>query len=224
MATVTAMRKDKVDGGDERGALRRAVSDAQRTKAAVDRQLSTIASAREHVREATENLVAARIGVDAAQKGHAHHIAVALSSGSAPSSTGLIRAARATERDCEDECEAAKSAVTALETELADLQADMQIASKAVDRALAETLRPLAVHLLEEVHAHRARFLASQAALTVLGRLWNPWDELAKQIDRTSSYNDPEGRVASAVGKEWESALKALRTDPDAPLPDTSRS
>jgi hypothetical protein len=97
-------------------------------------------------------------------------LATAISSGGA-SSARAARQARAAETEAGDDVETARNALAQLTTDLAEVETDMQVASKAVDRVLAETLRPVALRLLEEVRGRRARFLTAQAALCTLGRL-----------------------------------------------------
>jgi hypothetical protein len=68
-------------------------------------------------------------------------------------------------------------------------------------------LKPVALRLLDEVHTHHVRFLTTQAALSALGRSWNSWDELVKQIDRAGSASEADVRVSVASRKEWEFAI-----------------
>jgi hypothetical protein len=105
--------------------------------------------------------------------------------------------------------------------DLTDAEADAAVAARAVDRALAETLGPVARRLLEEVRERHARFLMTQAALSAVGSLCgDPWSETRKEIDRAGLFTDALARLSSATEKEWLDAIKALRENADAPLPE----
>jgi hypothetical protein len=216
--TVAAVALRKT--ADERAELRRAVAGCASARAAIDRQREAIERAREHVAEAAGDHAAAVTALNAAQRDHAERIATAITGGASPTATGLIRAARAHERDAEDELAAARAALTKLEADLADFEAGTAAAGKAVDAALAEMMEPIAWRLVEEVRERRRRFLALQAALCSLGSLFVSWSELRKQIDRTAMFGDADDvRVSRAAAKEWQAALAALRLDADAEVP-----
>jgi hypothetical protein len=215
--SVTALASKKAD---ERAALRHAVVAAAKAQAAVVAHCDAIEKARELVAEAEGKLRVAAKAVEAARQDSAQQIAAALvGGGGSPANKPGVRAARVAEQFCEDDVEAAKGAVATLAADLADLESDATRAAGVIDTALAEALRPLASRLLEDVRGHRLRFLRSQAALRMLGRLWNSWDDIVKEIDRTSSINDADMRLAIVVEQEWQAALAALKVDADAPLP-----
>jgi hypothetical protein len=218
MATVTAIRKDE---GNERGALRHAVSAAAKARAAVAAHHAAIERAQEHVAEAVGNVAAASAAVNTARQDHAKQIASVITGGGSPTATGLIRAARAHERDAEDELAALKEALGSLQADLADLETDVSVAGRAVDAALAEMLKPVATRLLEEARAHHLRFLTTREALNVVGRSFNPWDggELTKQIDRVGTFSEADVRVSIATRQQWLDAIEALKMDAGAPLP-----
>jgi predicted nucleic acid-binding Zn-ribbon protein len=161
MATVTAIRKAE---GDERAELKRAVADAHKARGAVDRQREAIERGKQLVQEAQAKLAAARVNVTTAREGHAKHIAIAIAGGSSPSSTGAIRAARAVEQSCEDDIEAAQSAVASLESDLVDMETDASAAGRAVDTAVAATLKSVVARLLEDARACHLRFLTMREA------------------------------------------------------------
>jgi hypothetical protein len=133
-------------------------------------------------------------------------LATTISTGGS-SSARAIKQARVGEVETADDLETAKIALATLKVDLEDLEAAAARADKAVDAALAETLKPVALRLLDEVHTHHVRFLTTQAALSALGRSWNSWDELVKQIDRAGSASEADVRVSVASRKEWEFAI-----------------
>jgi hypothetical protein len=218
MSVASLARKD--ERPDERAELRRAIAAAQKARAAVDKHHDAVERAEGVVAEAVGTLAAASAAVNTARQDHAQHIATAITGGSSPTSTGLIRAARAHERDAEDDHVAAKEALRSLQADLADLESDAAVAGRAVDAALATMMLPVAHRLLEEVRTHHVRWLAAQAAVTALGGLWDSWTEIHKRIDSTSSRSDADARFSIAARAEWETALKALRENADAPLPE----
>jgi chromosome segregation ATPase len=222
MAIVTALAK-KTDSGDERAELKRAVADAHKARAAVDRQREAIERGKQLVQEAQAKLAAAGGAVVAAREKHAQHIAAAIAGGSSsPASTpGAIRAARAVERDCEDDIEAAKTAAASLESDLVDMETDASAAGRAVDTAVAATLKPVVARLLDEARACHLRFLMMREALNAMGRTFNPWDggDLTKLIDRVGTASEADVRVSIAVRKEWDAAIAALGVDASTELP-----
>jgi chromosome segregation ATPase len=214
--SVTAPAPKK---SDERAALRSAVADLAKAKAAVIEHRAAIERAEEMVAMSKARHAAATAAVATAREQDAKALAAAISTGGS-SSARAARQARAAETEAGDDVEMARNALAQLTTDLAEVETDMQVASKAVDRVLAETLRPVALRLLEEVRGHRARFLMAQAALCTLGRLWNSWDDLVKEIGRTAGSSDADAQMSIASEREWEAALKAMRENADAALPD----
>jgi hypothetical protein len=218
MATAAvALRKD--ERIDERAELRRAIAAAQKARAAVDKQHDAIERAKELVAESVGALAAASTAVSTARQDHAQHIASVITGGGSPTSTGLIRAACAHERDAQDDLAASKDALSSLEADLADLESDAAVASRAVGRALATTLEPLCRRLAAETRAQYARFLATQAALSAVASLFDPWSPVAKEAGLAGLFSDALASQSSAVRKQWESAIKALRESADAVLP-----
>jgi hypothetical protein len=214
--SVTPLKKEKTD---DRAELRRAVADCVAARAAVDKHREAIERAREHVTEAAGNAAAADTALNAAQRDHAQRIATAIADGSSPTATGLIRAARAHERDAEDELAAAKDALARLEADLADLEVDAAAGGRAVDDALRDALEPMLRALIEATRAHHASYLRAQVAMTVVAGLRDPWDPLRKEAGFIGLGSAADGRTMDASRREWESALAALRLDADAPLP-----
>jgi hypothetical protein len=212
--SVTALKKV-----DERAELRRAVADAQQARAAVAVQHAAIERGKQLVQEAEANLAAARTNVATAREGHAQHIAKTIAGGGSPTSTGLIRAARATERDAEDDVEATKSALLKLEADLVLVETDAAVAAKSITRALTSTLEPLARRLIEEARAAHAHYLELQAAAVEVAGLWDSWHELRTEAGRVGLMSDADSRVSNASAAKWKSAIEAMRTDPDASLP-----
>lgn len=213
MATA-AIRK--VDGGDE---LRRAVSDAQRVKLAIDEARPSIERAEQQIRDAEQRLVAATAVIEKERKHLADQMADAAAAGRQAPATGAMRAARLAAADAEDSLAAAKDALRSLRTGLSDLEIDAATADRVVDRVLAETLRPVALQLLQEVHDLTAHRFRKQAALSVLGKLLDGSDTLARAINRTAGINDDYARVAIATEQEWRAAVELLKKDPSAKLP-----
>jgi hypothetical protein len=215
--SVTALKKI-----DERAELRRAVTDAQEARAAVDRQRVSIERGTELVAEAVANLAAASAAVNTARETHAQHIASAITGGGSPTTTGLIPAARAHERDAEDELEALKSALSSLQAGLADMESDAAVAGRAVDAALAQALMPVARDLLVRTRDHYLKFMATDEALHAVTAVFNHWDggtEIAQQANRAGSLTDADARTLGATKQQWKAALEALKRDADAPLP-----
>jgi hypothetical protein len=214
--TVTALKKEKVD---ERAALRAAVAEAQEARAAVAKQCDAIESARGHVAEAAGDHAAAVAAVDTAQRDHAERVATAIAGGASPTATGLIRAARAHERDAQDDLAASKDALRSLEADLHDLESDLHVAGKTVDKVLAATLEPLCRNLIAETRAQYARFLATQAALSAVSSLFDPWSPVAKEAGLAGLFSDTLASQSSAVRKQWQAALAAMHFDASIDLP-----
>jgi hypothetical protein len=216
MSVVALAKKD-----DPRASLRSAITDAQKARTAVDRQHAAIERGRLLVREAQARVTAAGIAVGEARQERAQRAVDALATGGAPTSTSLVRIAQDHERDAGDDLSAAKEALVRLESDLVLMTANEAVARKTVECELATVLEPTLRALIEAARAHRAKFLATQAAANELARLWNPWDEISKETDRLSSFNiEANARVSDASAAKWRAAIEALRTDPDASLPD----
>jgi hypothetical protein len=219
MATAAvALRKD--ERPDERAELRRAIAAAKKARAAVDKQHDAIERAKELVAEAVGTLAAASAAVNTARQDHAQHIASVITGGGSPTSTGLIRAACAHERDAQDDLAASKAALSSLQADLADLESDAAVASRAVGRALATTLEPLCRRLVAETRAQYARFLETQAALSAVSALFDPWSPVATEAGLAGLFSDALASQSSAVREQWKAALSALRSDPGHCLPE----
>jgi hypothetical protein len=214
--TATALKKI-----DERAALRVAIENASSTKAALAKAQASLEAATEHVARAEARLRTASAAVAQTREEHIGRVARALGDGREPPTAATsVQASRDAEIEARDEKDAAKAAVEQIAAGIADLETDMRVASKAVDKVLAETLEPTLRRLIAEARAHRARFLQAQAALTVVSGLWSPWDEIRKEADRVGVFNpDADARVADPARRAWETALKALRESADAELP-----
>jgi hypothetical protein len=176
---------------------------------------------REHVAEAVANHTAAVAALSTAQQDHAAHVASAITGGSSPTATGLIRAARAHERDAEDELAAAKNALSSLEGDLVLAEADAAVAGKAVDRALAETLEPTLRRLMDEARAHRDSYLRAQVAMVQVAGLFDPWHPLSKESSFVGLGSNADTHLMDESRAKWEDALKTLRENADAELPAT---
>jgi hypothetical protein len=218
MATAAvALRKD--ERPDERAELRRAIAAAQKARAAVDKQHDAIERAKELVAEAVGALAAASTAVSTARQDHAQHIASVITGGGSPTSTGLIRAACAHERDAQDDLAASKDALSSLEADLADLESDVTVAGRTVGKALAEAMRRVTGSLIAEVRERHLSFLRARAALSAVASLFDPWSEIAKEAGLAGLYGDALGQRANETGAKWQAALKALRENADAELP-----
>jgi hypothetical protein len=217
--SVTAIRK--ADGGDELAGLRRAVSDAQREKLAIDKAHASAERAEQQIRDAEQRLVAATALIEKERKRLADQMEDAATAGRQATAPGAMRAARLAAADAEDTLAAAKEALRSIQADLANMQTNAAAANRAVDAAVAETLKPVAIRLLSEARAHHLRFLTTSEALYVVGLLFNKLDgdEAIKQIDRVGSFSDEDMRVAAGVRQQWATAIGLLKTDPGTALP-----
>jgi hypothetical protein len=216
MSIAALVKKD--ERADPRAEVRRAIADAQRARAAVDRQHDAIERAANLAMVNRGKLTAATKAVATARAEDIRQLAQSIAGGGT-TSPRQAPAAEAAAREAQADVEAARAAHEQLEGELKDVELAAARAGKAVDAALAAMLEPLARRMLEAACSHRLRFLTAQAALSVLGRLWDPWTEISKTIDRTAGSSDADTRVSIATRQQWVTAVEALKMDADAKLP-----
>ena len=218
MATAAVLRKD--DGiADPRGALREAIAGAREARASVVQYRDAVERAENLVMENRRKLETATRAVATARNDDVVRLAEAIADGG----TVSVKKARAAEddaRDISDTFEAARKAVTKLKANLKEAEDAVGYTDRAVDRALAILLEPVARSLLERVHDLTARRARAQASVTALGSLWDPGTEISRRIDSTSATSDTYRHEMVAGRKEMQDALEALKRDPDAKLPD----
>jgi hypothetical protein len=204
---------------DERAALRSAVADAQEARAAVVKAQNAIERAEQLVAENQTKLASATKAVADAQSEDATRLASVLAAGGTSLTARAARQARTDEAEAVDDVEAARSALASLREALVETERDAAAAGRAVDDALRGLMEPIVRALIAEARAHRDSFLRAQVAMTVVAGLRDAWDPLRKEASFVGLASDADGRVMDASRQKWEAALKALRKNADAPLP-----
>ena len=219
MSVALARKPD--ERSDPRAALREAIAAAASAREEVVAIQEAIERAHGLSMASRRKLEAATKAIAVAKREDAEQLADALVRGTETTPVQTINRAREEMAAAGDALEASRAAVTRLESvDLKDAEDGVARANKDVTAAIAALLKPVAQRMLAEVHSRKKAYLTAQAALSALGSLWNPWDDIAKQIDRTSSANEDGVQASAASRKQWESAIAALRLDPDvAELP-----
>jgi hypothetical protein len=205
---------------DERAALRAAVSAAATVKAELVKRQAGLEAASEHATRAGERARLASAAVGKAKEEHTARVTRALEEGREPPRSTTVQYARDMEVEALDELSVAKAAIEQITADVADLQTDVRVAGRAVDRALAEMLVPLARHLIDEVNERHERFLHVQAALSAVGALCgDSWSAIRKEIDLSGLRTDALDRRVDMTSAKWRLALNAVREDSAAELP-----
>jgi hypothetical protein len=221
MSAVALVRKD-----DPRAALRAAIENAASVKADLAKRQASLEAATEHVVRAEQRLRTASAAVGQAREEHIERVANALGDGREPPSATSVQAARDAESEARDELDAARAAAEQIKSNIADLESDVSVANRARDRALAQFLEPTCRRLTAEVRERHEKFVCARTALleVATATLFDTWSETYKEAHLAA--NQPDFRLhgdtasrSSATREQWETALKALRTDPDAALP-----
>jgi hypothetical protein len=202
-----------------RGALRVAIEAASSKKAELAKRHASLEAAAEHVARAQERLRLATAAVAKAKEEHTARVTRALEENREPPRSTIVQDARNMEAETLGELNAAKAAVEAIATGVKDLEVDVTVAGRAVNAALAQTLEPTLRRLIEEARAHRDAYLRAQVAMVAVAGLFDTWRPLRKQSTFIGLGSDADGRVMDAARRQWETALAALRLDPDAELP-----
>jgi hypothetical protein len=212
---------------DERGALRAAIENASSTKVALSKAQASLEAATEHMARAGVRLRAAGVAVGKVREEHIERVANALGDGREPPSATSVQAARDAESEARDELDAARAAAELIKSDIADLESDVAVAGRAVHKALAEMMDPACRALIVQVRARHQQFLRAKSALLSVAGLFDTWSEVAKEANTAANqpgfrllHGDTTESQSGAVRQQWESALKALRENADAKLPD----
>jgi hypothetical protein len=211
--SVTALARKNPD--PERVALREAIAVAAKARQAVSATEAAIERAKGLVQTNKAKFEAATAAIVTARDEDARQLAVAISAGGA-SAARAVKKARVDADEAADDLETAKIAVATLKVDLEDVQVEATRAGKAVAAAAAAVLAPIATRMTEEAGAYRARYLARMYAINALVE-----SGLGKFEHLRFDISDAEDRQLRASVKQlWETALKALRENADAELPD----
>ena len=177
-------------------------------KAAVERAEGLVAVCRRKVEAARETIATAK-----AQD--VEDLASALVRGAGTTPLQTIRRAREEEVEATNSLAAARAALTRLvERDLKDAEHEVERADKAVRAAIAAVLKPTAQKMIEEAKHFRAEYLTRMFAVGVMVD-----GGLGVERVRFDISPDEYRQYCAAVGRTWETAIKALREDADAPLP-----
>jgi chromosome segregation ATPase len=211
--TVTAIATPRKNDLGGRQSLCEAIARAASAREEMDAIKEAIERAHALSMASRRKLEAAMKAISAAKASDAEALADALVQGANTTPLQTIRRAREEEIEAADAVAAARSAVARLESDLKDAEAAAMRADKAVRAAIAVVLKPVAERMTEEASALRAQYLTRMFAIGAMSDLGG----VARLI---FAISDAEHRQLSAsVGRTWEAAIAALKTDSDALLP-----
>jgi hypothetical protein len=216
---VTSIRKSSGTNGDPlREALAAAIIRMEQAQAAVDDKDNVSARARHFLREIDGRIEEAAVAVNTAREEHAARVADAIGQGEKPPAATGLKAARAAETDLQDQRSAIQSSIDTIRQDKAAAAAELERAERAVQAAIASMLEPEARKLLEEARIHRTEYLKRVYAINAI-RVLIP-DDILKQVEVLDCFNAPGNMDLSlSIQRHWQSALAALKTNAEAPLP-----
>jgi hypothetical protein len=220
--TVMALKKPEPSTGP-RARLHEAIIEAQKARNAVEAAVAAIERVGGLVAKAEAELKEANSAVVTALDQAARALAESLTSGGGSSPALAVRQARAVEQEAADEVEAARAARKRLQADLTEAEAELRQAEKAVDVAVAATLEPVAREMFAEALRRRAEWQETLFALDMLRPQLGPGHDLGREIARLTyidRFAAEDRALALKVRAAWTPALAALRSDPEAQLPE----
>ena len=243
--TSFAHRNEPADDRDPlRAELAAAIGAAEIARAALAQSISSVASAKDLLATARDNLEAAQVAVAAARKQQASHLAQRLSGSSRPPMNKAVdEAARRKEEHAAYEIGVAQDALAQLEESFADVREAAVLADVRVEAAIAAISADAGARLLARVREAKIQFLMAAASVTVLARiqdrnmsssaesrahqaavgpLWalrksSNWNWVS--VSNAHDHDDEATARIEAARSAWKAAIERLKTDPNAELP-----
>jgi hypothetical protein len=211
----------KKNTGGARADLRQKIAAAAVAEAKAECHRQAIERARTLVRSGEAKLEEATAAVASARDHDAKELAQAITAGGS-SPARATRQARAKVDEAPDDLETSQSALASLREGLGELADEAERSQKVVVAAIVELLVPVARALLAEARDHKVQFQRRLYALDVLSSLLPLPTDIKGEKERLPILVTPEAmELSRTVQRDWKAALETLKTNADAPLPDT---
>jgi hypothetical protein len=247
MAKVVALKAQPPQPADERAALRSAIAAVDEARRALERHRAAIGLAKQRIAQATGRAETARAATNQARRKVAENLANELTGAEPRPKTGrkaLIFVAR--EKHAANEVDTARAALDHLTKTLPDAENAVAVAENGVLVEINALMAPLVRRFLAEGEEARRTFISMRVALRALARDFEPLPKFAQDAgssfrasaaraeplgglrDEAENFGrfglyhsrDEEAETEFQVAKLWHQAREALRTDPDAVLPE----
>jgi hypothetical protein len=208
----------KTPASPERKALASAITAHKDAEHRLEEVRAAIERTSLAVWEADAELEKAKEAVAAEQRGLSASVIAAQ-----PAGNGLaaLRSAQAREEEAAVALEDRKAVRAAVEASISGMEREVMFARMAVDAGVRAVMKTAVEALMAKATAAHEEWTRARAALMVFSRMSaSTRDDLDRQVRRVVDGVGMSDFSFDALGAPWKQVSIALRTNPDAPLPE----